>query len=164
MESFDILDKDGCSSGLIANKGEDLLKGQYYLGVHAYIYNDKGEFLLQQRSRNKEFLPLGWDIHMGHVLAGESSEEAIRREVFEEIGIKVDEINHMDRVVWEVHNHMIDIYTIQQDINIKDTVLQASEVEAIKYVSKDEMLALVDKMDYRPHEYRKRIKSFINEI
>jgi len=164
MEYFDILNKDGSVSGLIAKKGDELSKGQYYLGVHIYIYNNNGEFLLQQRSRNKEFLPLGWDIHMGHVITGETSEQAIKREVLEEIGIAVENINCLGRVIWEVHNHMIDIYTLNQDINIEDIILQKSEVEAVKYVSKDEMLALIEKMDYRPLEYIEQVKSFVNGI
>lgn len=161
MEHFDILNIDGSISGLKARKGEELSTGQYYLGVHASIYNSDGKFLLQQRSRNKEFLPLGWDIHMGHVVAGESSEQAIRREILEEIGIDVDNVNCIDRVIWEIHNHMIDIYTIHQDIHLEDIILQESEVEAVKYVSKDEMLDLIDKMDYRPLEYREKVKEFV---
>lgn len=55
MEYFDILNKDGSKSGLIATKGEELSGDQYYLGVHAYIHNLKGEFLLQKRSEKKDF-------------------------------------------------------------------------------------------------------------
>jgi len=89
MEHFDILYEDGSLSGKKAKKGESLKQGQYYLGAHAYIHNSKGGFLLQQRSETKDFLPGGWDIHMGHVMAGETSEEAIIREIHEELGIKM---------------------------------------------------------------------------
>ena len=60
------------------------------MGVHAYIHNNNWEFILQKRSKDKDFLPSGWDIHMGHVMAAETSEKAIIREVFEEIGLEVE--------------------------------------------------------------------------
>jgi 8-oxo-dGTP diphosphatase len=81
MEYFDILNEEGIKNGEIAPKGEQLSNGQYYLAVHAYIHNSKGDFLLQKRSETKEFLPGAWDIHMGHVMAGETSETAIIREI-----------------------------------------------------------------------------------
>ncbi|WP_291573884.1 hypothetical protein [Clostridium sp. UBA4548] len=45
MEQFDILNKNGEPAGLTADKGTELKEGQYYLGVHAYIYNSPNEFL-----------------------------------------------------------------------------------------------------------------------
>jgi hypothetical protein len=47
MEYFDILNRDGSNSGKIALKGELMSNDQYYLGVHAYIHNSKGEFIMR---------------------------------------------------------------------------------------------------------------------
>lgn len=94
MEYFDILNIDGSKSGKIAPKDEELLEGEYDLGAHAYIHNSKGEFLIQKRVKTKQFLPGGWDIHMGHVMAGETSKEAIIREIDEELGIKIDGMDY----------------------------------------------------------------------
>lgn len=55
MEYFDILNKDGSVSGKTALKGELMANDQYYLGVHAYIHNSKGEFLLQKGLKQKIF-------------------------------------------------------------------------------------------------------------
>lgn len=164
MEYFDILNKDGSKSGHIAPKGEILSNGQYYLGVHAYIHNSKGEFLLQQRSKTKEFLPGGWDIHMGHVIAGETSKAAIIREIHEELGIKIENLNFVKRITWQKYNHFIDIYTVCEDIDICNLTLQKSEVENVKYISKDEMIKLIRNMDYRPEEYRIIMENYVREI
>jgi|SRR3989304_6172940 len=52
------------------------------------LYNDQGQILLQQRSRNKASNPLCWDVSaVGHVDEGESYEDAAYRELEEELGI-----------------------------------------------------------------------------
>lgn len=164
MEYFDILNRDGSKSGQIAPKGEEMSDGQYYLGVHAYIHNSKGEFLLQQRSETKEFLPGGWDIHMGHVMAGETSEAAIIREIHEELGIKVEDVTFIKRITWEKYNHFIDIYVVCKEIDSCDLVLQKSEVEDVKYISREEMIKLIRSMDYRPEEYRIIMENYVREM
>lgn len=164
MEYFDILNIDGSLSGQKALKGEVLSKGQYYLGAHAYIHNSKGEFLLQKRSKTKEFLPGGWDIHMGHVVTGETSETAIIREMYEELGIKIENVTFIKRIIWEKYHHFIDIFVVIKDIDICDLTLQKSEVEDVKYISKDEMVKLIRGMDYRPKEYRTVMEKYVREI
>ena len=93
MELFDILDKDGKPTGLTATKGTQLQDGHYYLGIHVYIFNSSMEFLLQQRSYDKTFLPGGWDVVLEHAIPGETSRECATRGIKEEIGIYVNEGN-----------------------------------------------------------------------
>jgi len=62
MEQFDILDKTGCKTGLVANKGAQLAQWQYYLGVHVYVYNHAKEFLVQQRAYDRRNKPRGFRV------------------------------------------------------------------------------------------------------
>jgi len=56
--------------------------------VHVLVFNDRGELLLQKRSMNKDVAPGKWDTSVGgHVNAGETIHEALRREMEEELGI-----------------------------------------------------------------------------
>lgn len=56
--------------------------------VHVLVFNGKGALLLQKRSLNKDVAPGRWDTSVGgHVNAGESLDEAMRREMEEELGI-----------------------------------------------------------------------------
>lgn len=56
--------------------------------VHVLVFNRKGELLLQKRSMDKDVAPGKWDTSVGgHVNAGESLEDAVRREMEEELGI-----------------------------------------------------------------------------
>jgi mutator protein MutT len=57
--------------------------------VHVVIFNDKGEIFLQQRSAKKNFCPGHWVTSAGgHVQKGETYEQAAKRELKEELGIK----------------------------------------------------------------------------
>jgi len=165
-EQFDILDISGAPTGITANKGTPLKDGQYYLGVHVYICNHAGEFLLQQRSYNKSFLPGGWDVVLEHVMAGESSKEGAVRGIKEEIGLSVSEsdIRFAGRFIWGTYHHIIDVYFVKANFDVNDLSLHNEEVIGAKMVSKDDMLELVSKMDYRPAEYRQHINCEINEL
>ena len=56
--------------------------------VHLHVFNSRGELYLQRRPLWKDIQPGRWDTAVGgHVDYGESVEEALRREVREELGI-----------------------------------------------------------------------------
>lgn len=58
--------------------------------VHCLLRNRQGAILLQRRGPHKDVQPGKWDTSVGgHVIAGESIEAALRRELSEEIGIEV---------------------------------------------------------------------------
>ena len=50
-----------------------------------------------------------------------------------------------------------DVYFAKANFNVNELSLQNEEVIGAKTVSKDDMLELVSKMDYRPVQYRKHI-------
>ena len=56
--------------------------------VHLHLFNSKGELYLQKRPEWKDIQPGKWDTAVGgHVDLGECIEQALRREVSEELGI-----------------------------------------------------------------------------
>ncbi len=62
----------------------------FYLGVKALIHNTEGKILLLQRDPNrlKQTKKICWDLPGGRVQINESLENALKREVFEETGLK----------------------------------------------------------------------------
>lgn len=59
--------------------------------VNAFIQNDQGQLWIPRRSSYKRLFPLCLDASMGgHVSAGESYQEALRREIMEELRIDLD--------------------------------------------------------------------------
>jgi 8-oxo-dGTP pyrophosphatase MutT (NUDIX family) len=61
----------------------------FYLGAKALIRNSEGKLLLLQCLPNDVFKDHRWDLPGGRVQKNESVEEALRRELYEEIGVKV---------------------------------------------------------------------------
>lgn len=89
-ELLDILDEFGKYTGNSVLKSEAHKKGLFHATVHIWFYTATGEVLFQKRSATKETFPNYWDVSVaGHVLAGETIEDAALREVKEEIGIAI---------------------------------------------------------------------------
>jgi isopentenyldiphosphate isomerase len=56
--------------------------------VHILVFNSNGSLFLQKRSMHKDVAPGKWDTSVGgHVHSGETLDEAMHREMSEELGI-----------------------------------------------------------------------------
>jgi isopentenyl-diphosphate delta-isomerase type 1 len=87
-ELFPLVDEQGKVIGSASRT--ECHSGSKYLHpvVHLHIFNKNGELLLQKRSANKDIQPNKWDTSVGgHVDWGETVEQALMREVREELGI-----------------------------------------------------------------------------
>ena len=88
QELFPIVDTEGTVIGQ-ATRGE-CHNGSHLLHpvVHLHVFNSQGELFLQKRPDWKDIQPGKWDTAVGgHIDYGETPEEALRREVREELGI-----------------------------------------------------------------------------
>lgn len=64
------------------------IKNFQRINVAAVIINDSNEFLICKRGNQKKFLPGIWHFPGGKIEKNESNEDALKRELFEELGIK----------------------------------------------------------------------------
>lgn len=70
--------------------------------VHLHVLNGKGAVLLQKRPLSKLIQPGKWDTAVGgHISSGESVEEALKKEAFEEIGLKDFSARMLKRYIWK---------------------------------------------------------------
>lgn len=87
-ERFPIVDEDGHVVG-VATRGE-CHSGSKLLHpvVHLHVFNSRGDVYLQKRPEWKDIQPGKWDTSVGgHIDYGETPEQALIREVREELGI-----------------------------------------------------------------------------
>lgn len=87
-EIFPLVDEEGKVTGR-ATRGE-CHNGSMLLHpvVHLHVFNSRGDIYLQRRPDWKDIQPGKWDTAVGgHIDYGETPEEALRREVREELGI-----------------------------------------------------------------------------
>lgn len=90
MELWDLYDKDRRPLGHTHQRGLPVPPGAYHLAVIVVILNPKGEVLLTRRAPEKDACPGWWENTGGSVLAGETSRQAIARELREETGLLAD--------------------------------------------------------------------------
>jgi isopentenyldiphosphate isomerase len=96
MEMIDVVNEKG---EVIDLAPRDVIHGNNSLlhrVVHLIVVNSHGDILLQKRSMNKDVAPGKWDTSVGgHVNAGESIEEALEREMEEELGFISKEVKFL---------------------------------------------------------------------
>ena len=70
--------------------------------VHLHVFNAEGHLYLQKRPMWKDIQPGKWDTAVGgHIDLGEHVEQALRREVYEELGITNFEPQKVAQYVFE---------------------------------------------------------------
>jgi isopentenyldiphosphate isomerase len=102
QEIFPIVDEDGRVTGSATRQkchdGSKLL----HPVVHLHVFNSKDELYLQKRPEWKDIQPGKWDTAVGgHIDYGETPDEALCREVREELGITDFQPERMGMYVFE---------------------------------------------------------------
>lgn len=141
LEIWDILDKEGNKTGKTMQKGEELPKGFYHQGADVWILNSENKILMQKRAPLKRS-PNVWAMTGGSVIKGETSLQTIERETKEELGISLtmDNVQMIKR--FHTEEVWLDTYFVRQDIDLKDIVMQETEVSEVKWMTYEEVEAL----------------------
>lgn len=86
-EVFDVVDANDNVVGR-ATRGEVHARGLLHRAANIFVFNTRGELMLQMRSRHKDQYPNCWTSSAsGHVDAGETYQIAAVRELEEELGL-----------------------------------------------------------------------------
>ena len=133
--------------------------------VHLHVLNRNGSILLQKRPLNKQIQPGKWDTAVGgHISAGETLEAALKKEAFEEIGLKDFSARLQKVYKWEseVEAELIYLFTTH---DFKNIGIQSDEVDELRFWTKKQIESEIGNGTFTPnfeHEYRMlaQLKSF----
>ena len=143
MEYLDIVDENNNLTGMVVEREEAHRKNLYHRHVMTWIMNDKGEVLMQKRADNKNRHPGEWAKTGGHVEAGETVEDALQREVKEEVGMFVPKESMQLISIFRSHNpdNNFFVYSFISYVNykIEECELQKEEVAEIRYFTIEEL-------------------------
>ena len=149
IEFWDIYDSNKKLTGRTMKRNDWILQdGEYHLTVLGVVRRRDGKFLITRRVMTKAWAPGWWEVSGGGVMAGESSEEAVKREVQEETGLDVEKFDR--EYLFTYHrenpskgdNYFVDVYRFTGDFTEEDVTPQPEETLDFKLATPDEIRAL----------------------
>ena len=144
MEILDLYDDLGNNLNKTIIRGEAPNDGENIMLSVAYIKNKKGKYLIKKSSKEKGgfYTSTG-----GHVTHNEDGLTTIIREVYEEVGLTNVEnnIKHLKTFKYPGRYCLFSVYLIDNvDKDITKLQLQTEEVESVSWLTKEEILELIN--------------------
>ena len=144
MELIDLYDNDGNKTDktyMRGDKSRKFNKNEHIPIVMIFIENSKGEFLIQKTSESKGSV---YSSTGGHVDSGENIDDALVREVKEELGldVNINEVKYLGHVITGAPIRFL--YYLKKDINTNDLRIDKEEVEKVRYMSENEINNLIE--------------------
>ncbi len=146
MEWNDIYDRSRQLTGRLHRRGTKWGKGEYGLVVCVWVYDGQGKVLMTKRAPGKSFAGT-WENSGGAAQAGETSLQAIRRELFEETGIRAEEAEFELLESTRDDIAFYDHYCIHRRIPLEQIVLQPGETADAKWVTLEEVYQMVERKE-----------------
>ena len=149
-ELWDVYDVNKKVTGkLVERETYKFQKGEYHLITMAIIMNSQKQILIAKRSAKKKKSPLKWELSGGGVRAGETSLQAILRELEEEIGLKFSEkdaifFKELKAEEGEGAGVFKDFWLFKSDVKIEDITFPDQEAIDAKWVTIDELIKMIE--------------------
>lgn len=167
MEFWDIYDENKQLTGRKMKRNDWCLKeGEYHLTVLGVIARPDGTFLITKRVMTKAWAPGWWEVSGGGVQAGESSEEAVRREVKEETGLDVRNAEGGYAFTYKRvnpdggDNYFVDVYRFVMDIDEKDVSFQEAEIDGHMFATREQIESFAKEGKFLHYDSIKQVFSF----
>ena len=142
MEFNDIYDRDRRRTGRLHRRGTPWRKGEYGLIVCVWVYDGKGKVLLTRRAPQKSFAGT-WENSGGAAKAGESSRQAIARELFEETGIRIPQEQFELLESRRDRDAFFDFYCVKNETPLEQIVLQEGETTDVRWATFEEVHQMI---------------------
>lgn len=143
LEYNDVYDKDRNLTGRVHRRGTRWREGEYGLVVCVWVYDGEGNLLLTKRAKEKSF-PGTWENSGGAVKAGETSLQAIVRELYEETGIRAtpEEFELLDTGTDKTFHY--DYYCIRRKVPLSQITLLPGETDDVQWASFQQVHKLIE--------------------
>ena len=142
VELNDVYDENRVLTGRVHRRGSAWKAGEYGLVVCVWVYDGKGKVLLTRRAKGKSFAGT-WENSGGAAKAGETSRQAIARELFEETGIRAEEEEFELLCQGKDSHTLYDFYALKRKTELKDIVLLPGETDDVKWATFNEVHAMI---------------------
>jgi len=146
MEIWDLYDEQGRKTGETweRSRAGEIPDGRYHIVSDVLIRHRDGEFLLMIRDPGKDTYPGCLEASAGgSALAGETSEEAARREMLEETGLTADKLERLGMFMRPKSHSVIYAYLARVNCR-KDAIrLQPGETAGYQWVDTQTLLRLM---------------------
>lgn len=134
VEFNDVYDRNRNLTGRVHRRGTRWKLGEYGLVVCVWVYDGKGNLLLTRRAPGKSFAGT-WENSGGAAKAGETSRQAIARELFEETGIRAEEEEFEFLGSDRSRNFFFDFYCLKRSTPIVEIELLPGETDGVQWAS-----------------------------
>ena len=156
-EVFDVVNEHDEVIGQ-STRREVHARGLRHRAVHVLVFDAQGRVFLQKRSMAKDSAPGCWDSSCsGHLDAGEDYLPAARRELVEEIGLRIDGLHLLTPVLRseacaDTGNEFVWVYRLQSE---GPFVLNPAEIERGEWFAPAEVTRAIAE---RPAEYARSFR------
>ena len=149
MEKWDAYTREGVLTDAVLVRGEPIPEGLYHLVCDVLVRHADGSYLCMKRALSKEAYAGFYEATAGgSALRGEDAHACGKRELKEETGIDCDELEEIDRIVYDDDHCIFYSFLCTVDCDKDSVRLQEGETEDYVWMSEKEFIAFVnsDKM------------------
>ena len=143
MEYNDIYDENRCFTGRQHLRGTPWKPGEYGMVACVWVYDGHGKILLTRRAPEKTFAGT-WENSGGLAKAGETSRQAIVRELWEETGIKAAEEEFELLTTVRDDNAFYDHYCLRRETPLSEIVLLPGETDGVQWATFEQVHKLIE--------------------
>ena len=156
MEIWDLYDEKGCKTGETWERcrAREIPEGRYHIVCDVLIRHRDGDFLLMTRDPDKDLYPGCLEASAGgSVLAGETPEEAARREMLEETGLVPEKLELIGITRNARTRSIVYAYLASADYDKGAVRFQAGETTDCQWVGYSTLMKLIPEEEVLQIQY-----------